>query len=76
MDNLESNSAARRWQTSGCVKDAPSRNLSRLMEWGAESRDPPVWETKEETFYMLGKGRAVICLWTIVKREISGYVEC
>lgn len=41
IDNLESNSAARRWQTSGYIKDAPDRNLSRLTEWGAQSRDTP-----------------------------------
>lgn len=58
----ESNSAGQCWQTSGCFKDAPGWNLSRLMEWGAESRDPPARETKEETFYMSGKGRAVACV--------------
>lgn len=52
-DDLESNGAG---NTSGCVikekkqrrekkkKDAPGRNLSRLMELGAESRDPSLSE--------------------------------
>lgn len=47
-DDLESNSAG---NTPGCVKgkrererDAPGRNLSRLMELGAESRDPSLSE--------------------------------
>lgn len=53
---LKSNSAARRWRTSGCVKDAPGRNLSRLMEWGAQSRDSPRLKTQRGNILYVGEG--------------------
>ena len=38
------------------LKDAPGRNLSRLMELGAESRDPQSEKLRWKHFIYWGKG--------------------